>query len=87
MQQCETELNLNFSPNSLLRFIKSTALGYIWEPNGSGGRYPFLCPADFEELKIISHERTQGSNFIDLSDCLEMVGELKTSSIIHYWNT
>ena len=58
-------------------------MGYLWEPDSVGGRDPFLCPADMEELKTMSKDLCrEGSNFIELHEFLELVTSLKTSRIL-----
>ena len=57
MTQIEDELSIHFTPLTLGRFIKKTALGFQWNENSSGGRNPFLCPTDLNNLKDQCIER------------------------------
>ena len=84
MIRCKEDLNIQFAPLSLLRFIKKTALGYQWKPEErTGGRDPFLCHRDILQLKTIAQEKIHnGSNFIELDEFLDIVIEIKTTRLI-----
>ena len=81
--KCSQELNLNFTPQKLGRFVKKTALGMPWDPESDGGRNPYLCPTDLELLKIQATDRCHsGTNFIEIDDFLEIASEIKVSRLI-----
>ena len=83
MSKCDSELQIHFTPLTLGRFVKKTAMGLTWEQNSDGGRNPFLCPTDFQKLKEMALDRCQsGTNYIELDEFLEMALELKTSRLL-----
>ena len=73
-----------FYPKSLGRFILRSAMGYIWTPhNETGGNLPYLCPADFQELKNQTHEMcVTGTNYIEQNDFIDLATSLKTERIL-----
>ena len=82
-KKIEEELGIKMLPISLVRFIKRTALGLPWEENSQGGRPPYLCPADIEELKKESEIRCrEGTNYIELDEFLELALEIKVSRLL-----
>ena len=85
IDKVKEQLDYQFYPKSLCRFIMRTAMGHPWTPhNETGGNLPYLCPADFEELKIQSHERcASGTHFIEQDDFIEMAMRLKTIRILN----
>ena len=84
MTQIEDELSIHFTPLTLGRFIKKTALGFQWNENSSGGRNPFLCPTDLNNLKDQCIERCHlGTNYIEFEEFLELALELKVSRLLY----
>ena len=58
-------------------------MGLRWEPDMKGGRYPFLCTADVLEVKKEAYERCQSdTNYIELSDFLEIVMDVKATRVL-----
>ena len=79
----KSECNIKMQPVSLVRFVKKSALGLPWVPNGEGGRHPFLSPTDMQELKNSALERCRnGTNYLELSEFLELALEIKTARLL-----
>ena len=83
MDKVQSDISISFTPLTLGRFVKKTALGLPWEPNSKGGRNPFLCPTDLNTLKEEAIDRCQaGTNFIELDEFLELALEIKISRML-----
>lgn len=76
-------MNVTIYPKTLTSIIKRSALGFPWVPaEEKGGAYPYLCPADTDELKRLAHLLCEnGEGCIDPQEFLDMARELKLSRL------
>ena len=69
--------NIKLNPESLGNCLQRTALSLIWEPGMSGGKTPFLCPGDMDELETEIYERALHSAAFDTHTILDQAVIIK----------